>query len=564
MKIMKKLVIVWSLLALVSGAVFAAGEAESASSEEIVTLEIFPMSANTAGLMEGWWAEILEKDIGVRLEVIPAGDQSLQKLQALMAGGELPDVVTFQTVKQVDDAVRANLLLNLDDYIDKLPNVQKNASVALQFYRNTASAGTGNAYAIPNNVGPGGVGDELNPALYMRWDLYKKLGMPEIKVLEDILPLLKKMQELEPVNADGQKVYGFSIWGDWDQYIMYMATHFAGYLGMDANAQLASDVPFLQVDINSGKTMSMLDEGSEYMRAIRLYFNANQMGLVDPDSLTQTFGSARGKAKEGRTLFSWFSWFHGGYNTPDRTDIDDFKGFRPISLNGYKALLAGDNNIGKTWAFAISSSTEKIDAALRYVDYMYSYDGLWQLTNGPKGVIWDLDEDGIPYVTENGWDIIDNGKDLPGGGKIGEGTSTINSVGLSLASIYPTYGVPLNSNYWASSKGREPTKLMQDWQETTGYKTTTDLLIDKGMYTPRPLWMGVVPPMSDEIQILVSQIGEIIKTDSWLLVFAKDEEEFQQIYRNMVKKAKGLGLDKVLEWDMKVLNEAKEIAEQYK
>ena len=82
MKIMKKLVIVWSLLALVSGAVFAAGEAESASSEEIVTLEIFPMSANTAGLMEGWWAEILEKDIGVRLEVIPAGDQSLQKLQS--------------------------------------------------------------------------------------------------------------------------------------------------------------------------------------------------------------------------------------------------------------------------------------------------------------------------------------------------------------------------------------------------------------------------------------------------------------------------------------------------
>jgi hypothetical protein len=74
---------------------------------------------------KGWWPDILEMNIGVKLDFIPAGDQGEQKLQALMAGGELPDTTVFTTQKQVEDAVKADMLVNPDNQLDKLPNVLK-------------------------------------------------------------------------------------------------------------------------------------------------------------------------------------------------------------------------------------------------------------------------------------------------------------------------------------------------------------------------------------------------------------------------------------------------------
>lgn len=529
---------------------------------EVVTLEVFSMPANKSGLIEGWWADILREQVGVELELLPSGDQGEQKLQALMAGGELPDIVVFKTTKQVEDAIRSNMLLCLDDHLDKLPNVVKNVPVALDFYRDTVSNGTGKLYAIPNSVGPGEVGAEINWGPFLRWDLYKELGMPEIETLEDYLPLLKDMQELEPENEDGQKVYGLTLWKDWDSIVMQQAVTLSCIYGIDTGDQLSGSLPFMQVDINTGETKSILAPDSEYIRTLKFYFEANQMGLVDPDSLTQRFDTANEKVAQGRVLFAWWPWFAGGYNTLERTNADPPKGMRPVLPKDYKAFWWGDNPVGASWPFAISSATKNPDAALKYVDFMYSTEGLMQLFNGPKGVIWDVDNSGEPYVTEEGWNIIENNEDLPGGGKLSDG-AVVNSHGLSSAFINPEYNVSLSNAFWPSSQGRNPTKLMQDWQETTGYKTTSEMLEDKNMRTITTLEMRMAPIMDDDMQMLVNQIGDVVKTDSWLMVFAKDKAEFDSIYENMVSKAEGLGIDKVLDWDEKAWQEAKTIAEKY-
>ena len=71
-------------------------EAKEEDSKGVVTLQVFSMPANKSGLMEGyWWTDILEEQVGVKLELLPSGDQGEQKLQALMASGELPDIVVF-------------------------------------------------------------------------------------------------------------------------------------------------------------------------------------------------------------------------------------------------------------------------------------------------------------------------------------------------------------------------------------------------------------------------------------------------------------------------------------
>ena len=54
-------------------------------------------------------------------------------------------------------------------------------------------------------------GLELVYGPYLRWDLYAQLGYPKIDTIEDLLPILKQMQELSPTNEDGEPVYAFSF-----------------------------------------------------------------------------------------------------------------------------------------------------------------------------------------------------------------------------------------------------------------------------------------------------------------------------------------------------------------
>jgi putative aldouronate transport system substrate-binding protein len=522
---------------------------------------MFSLPSNASGLQQGWWANVLEEEIGVKLDIIATGDQGEQKYQALLAGGEFPDIVVFRSIKEAEDAVKAGMLLNLDEHKDKLPNVYKNADKAIKYYSDTISQGQG-VYAVPNGIGPGEVGDNSTYGPYIRWDLYKKLGMPKLKTMEDYLPLLKQMQDLEPKTADGQKVYGFSAWKDWDGHQIFWGSYPNLFTGKDVGDQIGG-LPFLHVDLVTGETMSTLDPNSGYIRGLKFFFTANQMGLLDPDSLTQRFDSATAKMQEGRTLASFWGWFANNYNTPDRMNAEQPTAMWPILTDESKLFWWGDNPVGNTWAMAIGKNTKNLDAALRYLDYMYSIDGLQTLMNGPKGVTWDIDAEGKPFLTDLGKDIIDNNKELPGGGGVSAGVNTVNSYGLSLAFINPETNQPLANRYWDSNKGRNPSKFLKEWQETTGYKSSSEMLKAENKFVLTPLWMKFIPPMPDDINTLRTQIGDVVKNHSWLAVFAKNEAEFNKQIDEMRKKAEGLGIQKVVDWSQQGLQQAKDKASLY-
>jgi len=546
----------------------------STASEETVTIEpvqidVLSLPANESGVYDQtWWGKVLKEKAGIILNVLPTGGaEGSQKLQALMAGGELPDIVVFQDIKDIQNAARGNMLTNLDDHKEKLPNVFKNVPTALQYYRDNVSNSDGKLYAIPNNVGISDQGTDPDYGPFLRWDLYKQAGMPVINTLEDYLPALKKMQELYPKTKDGKKVYSFSLFKDWDGYGMANATALSPLIGIDCGDDIGS-LPFLQADYNSFETKNVLDPDSEYIRALRFYYEANQMGLVDPDSLTQNFDTAKSKANEGRILFSWWSWFCADYNTEKNINAETPSGFLAVPPNDSKAILASSYPVGTPWAFSISSATKKLDACLRYVDFMYSTDGLQELANGPKGVTWDIDSNGKPFLTEEGWKYVKNASaELPDGGKLSDGTGIINSVGLTGAFINPVTKEPINYNSWSTTKEKmlsNPSKLLQDWQSVYGHKTTVDYLKANNKFTLQPLAPTMVPTMPDDIDSTSTAIGDIVKNGSWLMVFAKDDAQYKKLYDDMVKKAKGLGIDQVYEWSSDSWKLAVDKANKYK
>jgi len=71
-------------------------------------------------------------------------------------------------------------------------------------------------------------------------------------------------------------------------------------------------------------------------------------------------------------------------------------------------------------------------------------------------------------------------------------------------------------------------------------------------------------PMTDEISSKAARIGDIVKANSWKMIFAKDDSEFESLYNDMLEKAEGLGLKEVYESSLNGWRDANELANKYK
>ena len=73
----------------------------------------------------------------------------------------------------------------------------------------------------------------------LRWDLYKELGYPEIKNLDDMVDVLAQMKELCPTDDNGKTTYGVSLFADWDgDMVMFVSQLHLHILAM-MNLELA-------------------------------------------------------------------------------------------------------------------------------------------------------------------------------------------------------------------------------------------------------------------------------------------------------------------------------------
>ncbi|MBQ7840065.1 MAG: extracellular solute-binding protein [Lachnospiraceae bacterium] len=531
---------------------------EAADSQEVVTLKVFSMPSNTSGVVEGWWADILREEVGVELEILPSGNEGVQKLQALMASGELPDIVVFNDNKLVENAVAGKMLLAYDDYKDLLPNLYENAENSLNYYADNVSDGQGKAYSVGtrilNNLPTKG---SMNWGPYLRYDLYKQIGSPEIKTSEDYLDVLKQMHEIYSENEDGQKVYAFSLWSDWDGNRMSLAD----LLGNINGTSYDLCGYFQELDLETNEITSIFDENSWYQKTLRLYYDANQLGLLDPDSMTQRFDDATGKAGAGRTLFSWWGWATGGFDTAERRAQGI--GFMPVEAEDIKILHQGLQPIGKNWSISVSSATEYPEKAMEFINYFFSEDADMILHNGPQGIVWDLDENGKPYVTKEGYDyILDGTKELPGGGSLTYARNTMNVLAFEDAEISDTYGVPFEYSYWDKPDyAPEDDALTKQWQEDYGAVDQIDYLTQHDGIAVAPF--APVAPIPDDLEQISSRVGEVVRTYSWKMVMAKDDAEYEQLRQEMTEKAIGMEVEKVNEWYKEQYQEAYEFGQKY-
>lgn len=528
-------------------------------------LNVFSTTANYAGEQTGWYGKILKDKFNIKLNIIASNlDGGQNKIAAMMASGDLGDIVVFgDNPTDYPNAIKGDLLLDWTkdgllekygkDIVASFPKAIEKAKVA--FGDGTAVYGIGHNVAS-NQPGPS-EGKDLVWGPELRWDLYQKIGAPAINTPQDYLQVLKKMQELEPKNENGKKTYAFSFWADWDgNYKMMVAKQFANMHGYDENGNT-----LLYVAADQDKYYEFLSDDSWYMKSLKLYFDANQMGLVDPDSLTQKFDDVAGKYKDGRILFCWFPWLgSANYNTPERTSQG--KGFATVPFKEEKVYSWGFNQYGSNWVMAIGAKAKDPARIMEFINWLYTPEGSMLSKNGPKGLTWDLDKDGKPFVTDFGWQAYEDGKgtivpDEYGGGTFADGGSQINFPNVAAGLANPETGEPYDRNLWISSIKRNPSKLDSEWREKMGALTPKEYFVKNNMIAVAPQGFTGKPPllMDKALEQKNAQIGTVIQQYSWKMVFAKDETQYNKFKQEMLDKVKGLGYDEVLAFSVKKAEE---------
>jgi putative aldouronate transport system substrate-binding protein len=137
---------------------------------------------------------------------------------------------------------------------------------------------------------------------------------------------------------------------------------------------------------------------------------------------------------------------------------------------------------------------------------------------------------------------------------------------LSSSFINPETGEPINYRLWASTveyRLSAQTKLQQDWTAATGEISTLDYVLNTDKAIEIPLAQSLIPVITDDISALASRVGDIVKTNSWKMIFAKDDAEYAALYAEMLEKAEGLGMEAVYAWSLENWETAKSIGAKY-
>ena len=536
-------------------------EKEKCPYKEFITVDVFDAQANFQGIQSGWFAKVVKDRFNMELNIIApnvaGGGDTLYGIRS--AAGNLGDLVIVGGEKgNLESMVTAGLIMDMSGYLKGKDIMQY--ETAIRDLNNRVSA-TG-IYAIPSELSqnsPLTSSETMEPTYgpYLRWDLYGQLGYPEIKTLEDLLPVLKDMQELMPYSDAGNPTYAFSFFKDWDGNMMNNAKQPACLYGYDESG-------FVLAKADGSDYQSIVDSDSMYMRTLKFYYEANQLGLVDPESPTQNYDSVFLKYQQGDIFFCVWPWLsQSAYNTLSNKEAG--KGFMLAPIDDMQIYSYGCRPMGNDQEIiCIGSNAKDPERLADFIDWLYSEEGVFNNsaqvaggTAGPEGLTWERTENG-PVLTDFGMQALMNGDvELPeewGGGLWSNGISELNYKPVVQSDLTKD-GFPYAYQLWDSVTAMENTVLDENWKMHMDAESTLEYLNGHNMIVVSPGCNFNYPSEDPEITTMRSQCRNIIVDYSWKMVFAEDEEEFYSLQSTMQSKVKSLGYDEVYAFDLEAARE---------
>jgi putative aldouronate transport system substrate-binding protein len=327
---------------------------------------------------------------GVNLswQFMPAGETNqAQQLNLLIASGDYPDIMFSAHIQRdaemyIDDGV----FLDLSPYIAEWsPNwygyTQRMPALGRAFRTDS-----GRYYGYGFFREGGGWNDTYQGPL-VRYDWLAEQGLPTPVTIGDWDRTLRAFKD----------AYGAvltSAWGSRWRFGSNICGAFGAYGGKDFR---------IYADRNGKVHLGQVEPAwRDYITQLNIWWSD---GLIDQDLMSNDDAAVRAKALNGETglAFSSMGQLTNWVRDAEADGIgSDWGGLDyPEGNDGTKSMVFGGYGIGGTAACISSRVTgERLEAAMRLMDYAYSPEGFIYWNFGIEGVSFNFDANGNPQYSD--------------------------------------------------------------------------------------------------------------------------------------------------------------------
>jgi len=342
----------------------------------------------------GWGVDTvtakIKEDMNIEVEFISGNDENLN---TMLAGGDLPDIITFdKNLSVASEANKFALPLNiLAEKYDPYWLEEAAKPETLLWYTEE----DGNIYGYPSfsttakDYEDGNIfGDQV---FIVRQDIYEAIGSPDMSTPEGFLQALRDAKEYMPQSDDGAELVGF------------------GSTAVDiANGGDGAWGGILQDFLNIAPTVDGQvydrDSDEEYITWLEVLRQAYNDGLITDDQFSDNDNTMKEKLGQGR----YFAYLHT--NTKGLNEFMSDNNARnpeqtyiavdgPKNSNGDNPTFSGGNIGGWTQTF-ITTSTEEPQKAMELITYLTSHYGTMVATFGVEGETYNIVDGQVEYSEE--------------------------------------------------------------------------------------------------------------------------------------------------------------------
>jgi putative aldouronate transport system substrate-binding protein len=357
----------------------------------------FDWYINYAWFARKWGENRISKFItettGVNVRfIVPAGNEA-ERLNAMIAGNALPDLITLDNgAAQISEMIDAGLLEPLnklaeqyDPYFFKVANPQ-----LLGWF----TKDDGNVYAYPNSATPPEDYVKFkgqltsNQTFLVRQDMYEALGRPDMRTPEGFLAALRAAKQRFP-SVEGQPLIpiGFHEFGDTGNYSLqnYLLNFLAQ--SREQNGQ------YIDPDVGP--------ENPEYVRWLKTFRQAAQEGLISMDVFVDKRAQMEEKIAQGR-YFCMLYQISDMQAPADALYARDPKMIYiaadgPADTRKDPPTLSGGAGISGWTVTLISKNCKDKARAIQFLTYFLSNEGQLAISYGIEGLTYDM-VNGVPTL----------------------------------------------------------------------------------------------------------------------------------------------------------------------
>lgn len=382
----------------------------------------------------------------------------------LMSSGDLPDIICYYFMNDAARYLEEGVIRDLTPYIQQYAPAYYAFLQSNPAYDKAMKTDDGKYYAFGFFREAGGWNDTyLGPVVRQDW--LTECGLETPKTISDWDHVLRVFNEK----------YGAKLTFAWSRFNTtgisgafgaYGASTLQYYIDGDGKVQLAQAQP----------------EWAAYAKQLAKWWAD---GLIDQDVFTLDDTTAKTKALNGAMGISITSM---GQMSNWRKEAEaagngaDWVGLQyPTADDGTLSMVFGGTGIGTNVAVVTSSCPEeKLETALRVLDYAYTKEGFLYWNYGKEGVSWEYDADGKPayttLVTEDP-DGLNNAIS-----KYGGSTWSGNCIQATLLLYLKNTEASVKANdLWFYPNEAVTSK----WKMPSGYTQTTDESDELDLYVPQ-------------------------------------------------------------------------------